>query len=138
VVFRDDHEAMMARLEALDARVAAHDEQIAERDAAIAMRDARIAELEAEVVELRRELLDREAALLDAQRRRAVASKPIVDGPRHAVGSPEAREEANRLLADGVARYRAGDRQGATACFERGLMLVPGDPQLLRALRRYT
>jgi len=38
----------------------------------------------------------------------------------------------------GVERYRAGDKAGATACFERGLVLVPNDAQLLRALRRYT
>ena len=137
-MYRDDHDALLARLEALDARVAAQDEQLAERDRAIALRDARVAELEAELVELRKEAIEREATLLDAQRRRTVASKPIVEGRHHAVGSPEAREEASRLLAEGVERYRAADKKGATACFERGLMLVPGDPQLLRALRRYT
>jgi tagatose-1,6-bisphosphate aldolase non-catalytic subunit AgaZ/GatZ len=138
VVFRDDHEATLARLEALDARVAAHDEQIAERDRAISLRDARIAELEAEVVVLRKELIEREAMRVDGLRRPVAAGKPIVDGKSCAVGSPEAREEAARLLAEGVERYHASDRQGATACFERGLMLVPGDPALLRALRRYT
>jgi hypothetical protein len=136
-MFRDDHEALLARLTALDAAVATHERELAERDAAIAERDARIAELEAELRGLRSESIDREALLLDAQRRRNVDSKPI-SSKQFAVGTPEARAEADRLLAEGVERYRTGDKKGATACFERGLALVPNDPQLVRALRRYT
>lgn len=136
-MFRDDRDALLARLAALDVRQAAHEAELATRDAALAERDTRIAELEAEVVALRRELLDREATQVDAERRRTVASAPV-ESKRVTPGSVEAREESARLLADGIERYRAGDRHGATACFQRGLALTPGEPELLRALRRYT
>jgi len=136
-MFRDDRDALLARLTALDTRVATHETELAARDAAIALRDARIADLEAEIRTLRGDLIDREASLVDAQRRRSVESKPI-ESTAYPVGSAEARAEADRLLAEGVERYRKGDKVGSTKCFHRGLMLVPNDPQLLRALRRYT
>lgn len=128
---------MITRLEALDAQVAAHEVELAERDAAIALRDARIAALEAEVTELRATLIDHEATVLDARRRRNVESKPIESTP-FPIGTPEARGEADRLLAEGVERYRAGDKHGSAMCFQKGLLLVPDHPQIHRALKRYT
>ena len=127
---------MLARLEALEASEQLHAAEIAARDRAIAERDARIAELEAEVARLGRDLIDAEALNLHAQRRRVADSKPVSSAMPT---TPEARRaEADRLLAEGVERYRAGDKTGATTCFERGLVLVPDHAALQRALRRYT
>ena len=74
--------------------------------------------------------------LVDESRRKYV-SKPIAS-KAIPPNTPEARAEAERLLAEGVERYRQNDRRGATACFERGLTLVPDHPELQRALRRYS
>ena len=136
-MFRDDHDALLARLAALDAAAATHGDALAARDAAIAARDRRIAELEAEVRDLRADVLDLEASVVEAQRRRRVDSPPVTS-TSPPIGSLEAGHEADRLLAEGLERYRKGDKAGATACFERGLSLVPDHAQLVRALRRYT
>lgn len=41
--------------------------------------------------------------------------------------SPTARAELERLIADGLQRYRRGDIDGALAMWERALTLAPGD-----------
>lgn len=157
MTFRDDQEAMLARLEALDRRVAAHDAELAARDRALAdahrriselsrredpalaAARAQIVELEAEVQRLARELVDREATIRDLRKARGLPADepaPGVAVPPSAGGDP--RAEAERYLAAGMASYRAGDRAGATRLFQRGLAFVPDHPELLRALRRYT
>lgn len=159
MTFRDDHEAMLARLEALDRRVAAHDAELAARDRALeearqriaelsrredpalAAARAQILELEAEVQRLARELVDREATIRDLRKLRGVA-EPAEPARGAAVLAPDPgadpRAQAERYLAAGLASYQAGDRAGATRLFQRGLAFVPDHPELLRAVRRYT
>lgn len=131
--YRDDHEAMLARLDALERLRETHDREVATRDEAIAVSRARITELEDEVSQLRRELIDREATIRDLQRRRGVA----VAEPEPARPGEDPRAAADRHLAEGIARYQAGDRAGALAKFHAGLAFVPDHAELLRALRRY-
>ena len=134
--YRDDHEAMLARLDALERLRETHDREVATRDEKIARSRARITELEDEVSQLRRELIDREATIRDLQRRRGVAvAEP--KQPESARPGEDPRAAADRLLAEGIARYQAGDRAGALAKFHAGLAFVPDHADLLRALRRY-
>ena len=135
--YRDDHEAMLARLDALEHARTSHERELAARDETLELSRARIAELENEVSQLRRELSDRAATIRDLQRGRGVdvrePSAPEPDAPVEK--DPDAAAE--RYLAEGIARYQAGDRHGAHAKFRAGLARVPNHAELLRALRRY-
>ncbi|HEY5934405.1 MAG TPA: hypothetical protein VIU61_07220 [Kofleriaceae bacterium] len=135
--FRDDGEAMMARLDALEQSRSSHERELATRDEALELSRARITELEKEVSQLRRELSDRAATIRDLQRGRGVSvrepSEPEPDIPR----DKDPETAAERYLAEGIARYQAGDRDGAHAKFRAGLARVPDHGELLRALRRY-
>ncbi|MEO8703052.1 MAG: hypothetical protein ABI867_23605 [Kofleriaceae bacterium] len=130
MTYRDDGEAMLARLSALETEIAGHAD-------AIALRDRRIDDLELQVERLRSLLDDAEAELVDLKRRHKI-TPTLPDGPVLIPSSPEARIEAERCLVEGVVRYGKGDRSGAATLFERGLALVPGHAELLRAQRRYS
>ena len=134
--FRDDSDAILSRLAALDARVASHDQELASRDEALVAAQARIAELEAEVSDLQRALGDSESTLRDLRSQRGLGKMPVEVS--YVRGSTQAQAEADRCLAEGIALHNAGDRHEATRRFTRGLDAVPGHPELLRALRRYT
>lgn len=134
--FRDDSDALLARLAALDAQVASHDRDLATRDQALATAQDRITELESQVAELQRSLGDSQAAYRDLRKRRTGRDTP--EEVSFAPGTPEAQAEAERCLAAGIAKHNAGDRNEATRLFARGLDAAPGHPELMRALRRYT
>ena len=128
MTFRDDSDALLARLAALDDRVADFGRELAAKDAALAAAQERIAELEAIVARMQRQAGDREATIRDLERARGVDR----DNPG------DTRAEAERCLKAGFELYRQGDTDGARAQFERGLALVPDHPELRRAMRRYT
>ena len=134
--YRDDHEAMLARLDALEQSRDGHERELATRDGALELARARIAELEHELSQLRRELGDREATIRDLQRSRGLPVRDPVK-PEGARPGEDGTAAADRLLAEGIARYQAGDRAGALAKFHAGLARVPDHAELLRALRRY-
>jgi len=133
VSYRDDQEAMLARLDALEHSRETHDRELATRDDALVAARSRIDELEHEVSRLQRELVDREASIRDLQRRRGMA----VEEPTTTKPGEDRHATADRCLAEGIARYQAGDREGAHVKFRTGLTFVPDHTELLRALRRY-
>lgn len=135
MTYRDDGDALLARLAALERDAAEYAATLAERDATIAAQAGRIAALEAKLAELRDELLEHAAREVDRARRHR-PPPPTTDPIAGTATTPA--EAADLYLAYGVERYRTGDREGATAAFQKGLSLVPHHPQLQRALRRYT
>lgn len=136
MAYRDDADAMLERLHALEVRVAVHHDVVAARDTTIAALRDRVAELETEVARMSRDLLDREATIRDLQRIRGVSVSPPRDAIAATAQSPQ--EAAARYLAEGLDRYRRGDRSGAVAAFQKGLAQVPDHAELQRALRRYS
>jgi chromosome segregation ATPase len=102
---------------------------------------SRVAGLERELADAREQLLERERQIQHLRRQLVRArgwherAEPVRTPP--APPAEEARAEAERCLSEGIRLHRAGESKQATRLFRRGLDLVPGHNELLRALRRY-
>jgi DNA repair exonuclease SbcCD ATPase subunit len=141
--YRDDASAWASRIAVLERELLARDEDLAERGEQLGDVQRQARELAAQLAEARQQLLEQERQILQLRRQLDRArGRADVDQPARPPGAhlepAQAQAEADRCLAEGIRLHRAGESKQATRQFQRGLALVPGHADLLRALRRYT